>query len=59
MTMLLELLMDGIPIRLGPLSHRSGLHGLVAKQPGFQFFLAQALRQRPTDPGCHCRSRYS
>src|SRR5664280_1807029 len=46
-------LRDGIPIRLGPLSHRSGLHGLVAKQPGFQFLFAQALRQRPTDPGCY------
>jgi hypothetical protein len=54
MTMLLQLLMNGFPIRLRPLLHRSGLHGLVPKQLGFQFFFAQAFRQRPTDPGCYC-----
>jgi len=53
MTMLPQLLMNDIPIRLRPLPHRSGLHGLVSKQLGFQFFFAQASRQRPTDPGCH------
>jgi hypothetical protein len=52
MTMLPQLLMNDIPIRLRPLPDRSGLHGLVSKQLAFQFFLAQALRQRPTDPGC-------
>jgi hypothetical protein len=26
---------------------------LVPKQLCFQFFFAQAFRQRPTDPGCH------
>ena len=40
-------------VRLRPLLHRSGLHGLVPKQLCFQFFFAQAFRQRPTDPGCH------
>ncbi len=40
MTMLLQLLMNGIPIRLRPLLHRCGLHGLVRKQLGFQFFFA-------------------
>jgi hypothetical protein len=53
MAMLLQLPMDGFPIRLRPLLHRSGLHGLVPKQLSFQFFFAQAFRQRPTDPGCH------
>ncbi len=53
MTMLPHLLMDGIPVWLRILSHRAGLHGLVSKQLGFQFFFAQPFRQRPTDHGCH------
>ena len=51
MAMLLELLMNGFPFRLRPLPLRSGLDGLVPKQLGFQFLFAQALGQRPTDPG--------
>jgi hypothetical protein len=51
MTMLLQLLIDGIPIRLWPLSHRPARAG--SKQFGFQFFFVQAFRRRPTDPGCN------
>ena len=53
MAMLLQLLMNGFPIRLRPLLHCSGLYGLVPKQLCFQFFFAPAFRQRPTDSGCH------
>jgi hypothetical protein len=53
MAMLLQLLMNGFPVWLRSQSLRSGRHGLVSKQLGFQFLFAQALRQRPTDAGCH------
>jgi len=43
MAMLLQLLMNGFPIRLRPLLHRFRPHRLVAKQLGFQFFFAQAF----------------
>jgi hypothetical protein len=51
MAMLLELRMNGFPVRLPPLQHCSVLDGLAPKQLGFQFLFAQALGQRPTDPG--------
>jgi hypothetical protein len=53
MAMLLQLLMNGLPVRLWPLPDRSALDGLVSKQLGFQFLFAPAFRQRPTDPGRH------
>jgi DNA invertase Pin-like site-specific DNA recombinase len=51
MAMLLELLVNRSPVRLRTLPRSSGLDGLVPEQLGFQFLFAQALRQRPTDPG--------
>jgi hypothetical protein len=50
MAMLLELLMNGFPIRLRPLLHRFRPNRLVPKQLSFQFLFAEAFGQRPTDP---------
>jgi hypothetical protein len=59
MTTLLQLLMNGFPVWLWPLSHRSGLHGLVTKQLGFQFFFAQASGNGQPIPAATALSRYS
>ena len=50
MAVLLELLMNGIPVRLWPLLHHFAGTDWIPKQLGFQFFFAQAFRQWPTDP---------
>jgi hypothetical protein len=50
MAMLLELLMNGFPVRLRPLLYRFRPNRLVPKKLGFQFLFAQAFGQRPTDP---------
>jgi hypothetical protein len=47
MAMLLQLLMNGFPVRLRPLPRRSSRNRLLPKQLGFQFFLTQSLRQGP------------
>jgi len=54
MAMLLQLLMNRFPVRLGPLRHRFRPNRLVPKQLAFQFLVAQAFGQRPADP-CRCR----
>jgi hypothetical protein len=51
MTMLLQLFVNRLPIRLGPWLPRTHRHGLVSKQFVFQFGFAQVFRQRPADPG--------
>ena len=59
MAMLLQLLMNGFPIRLRSPLHRLRPNRLVAKQLGFQFFFTQAFGQRPTDPSRFGRRRWS
>jgi hypothetical protein len=54
MAMLLQLLMDSIPVRLRPWLDRSAPDRLVPKKLSLQFFFAQSLGQRPTDPGRRC-----
>jgi hypothetical protein len=53
MTMLPELLVNRLPVRLRPL-HSSHHHGRIPEQLGFQFLFAQTFGQGPADPGC-CR----
>src|ERR1700721_4444183 len=54
MTMLLQLLMNAVPVRLWTLPRRWDRNRLVSKQLGFQFLFAPAFGQRPTDAG-RCR----
>src|SRR5882757_1781995 len=49
MAMLLQLLMNAVPVRLRTLPRRLDRNRLVPKQLGFQFLLAPAFGQRPTD----------
>jgi hypothetical protein len=49
MAMLLQLLMNAVPVRLRTLPRRLDRNRLVPKQLGFQFLFAPAFGQRPTD----------
>src|SRR5882724_6738134 len=49
MSMLLQLLMNAVPVRLRTLPRRLDRNRLVPKQLGFQFLFAPAFGQRPTD----------
>src|SRR5580658_5392771 len=51
MTMLLQLRMNVVPVRLGTLPRRLRRNRLAPKQLGFQFLFAPAFGQRPTDAG--------
>src|SRR6266851_8120429 len=54
MAMLLQLLMNAVPVRLRTLLRRLDRNRLVPKQLGFQFLFAPAFGQRPTDASCSC-----
>src|ERR1700722_11715934 len=54
MTMLLQLRMNVVPVRLGTLPRRLRRNRLAPKQLGFQFLFAPAFGQRPTDAGRSC-----
>jgi hypothetical protein len=57
MAMLLELLMNGFPVRLRPLPHRSGLDRLLPKQLGFQFLFARPSGNGQPIPAAAARSK--